>query len=195
MVGGAERKLFGIKDVLERHGHQVEVFVTAHPDNRPARFERHFPPYRDMSHVRFDADGVRIAIDFLYSRPARRGLAAVLQEFEPDVVLVNTWEHHLSHSVLLELRSKGVPVVSLLSDFQAICPNTFLVRDGETCTRCFGGKYYHALLGRCVKDSFAASALAMCEGYLHKARHVYEIPELLLALNDDAAKKLAQGGG
>ena len=194
IVGGAERKLFDIKRALESKGHEVQVFASAHPDNEYTELERFFPPYRDMGRAHFDAEGVRAAVELLYSRPARRGLSALLDEYRPDVALVNTFQHHLSQSVLFELRDRKIPFVHVLSDFKAVCPNTSLLRDGKSCDRCFGGKYYHAVAGKCMKDSAAASLLVALEGYVHQALGVYDIPELLLTPSADSAVWFERGG-
>lgn len=194
VVGGAERKLFDLKATLEREGHVVEVFACAHPDNLPCTYDRHFPPYRDKGRVRFGREGLSGAVELLYNRPARRGLAAVLDEYEPDLALVNTWQHHLSHSVLLELRKRGIPIVQSLSDFKAVCPSASMLRDGEYCAECFVGHYFKAAKYRCMKHSLPASILVALEGYLHRFAGAYDIPGLFFAPSEYAVDALIRGG-
>jgi glycosyltransferase involved in cell wall biosynthesis len=82
--------------------------------------------------------------------------------------------HHLSPSLLPVLRRHGVPTVMTLHDLRLLCPAIHMLRDGEVCERCRGGRYHQAVLGRCVKDSRAASLLAAVETAHQRGRRLYE---------------------
>jgi glycosyltransferase involved in cell wall biosynthesis len=62
-----------------------------------------------------------------------------------------------------------------------ICPNYKLFNKGEICQKCKGGKYYHCFLGKCLKNSWGISFVAMAEAYIHKFLRSYEKVDCFLA--------------
>jgi glycosyltransferase involved in cell wall biosynthesis len=49
-----------------------------------------------------------------------------------------------------------------------------MMRDGQRCDSCRGGKLYNVALNRCIKGSLALSSLVMVEAYVHRALRLYE---------------------
>jgi len=194
LVGGAERRLFLTRDLLRQAGHEVRLFGTAHPNSVALPDADIFPPYRELGRVKFDGEALHAAAEMLYSRPARAAMRAMLDRFTPDVAFVNTWEHRLSYSVLAELRGRGVPMVQFFSAYSPVCPNWSLLRDGKYCEACLSGSFRHAIGGRCVKDSRAASAIAAAEAYLNRFVGAYEMFDRFIANSDVSREILVRGG-
>ena len=56
----------------------------------------------------------------------------MIEAFRPDVAHVRNIYHHLSPSVLWELKAAGVPVLYHVNDFKLLCPTYNMVSpDGE----------------------------------------------------------------
>jgi glycosyltransferase involved in cell wall biosynthesis len=171
--GGSERVLFDLADAYAAAGHQVIPFSMAAPENLPTPWAAHFAPG-----VRYeDARGfgaLAAAARAVYSRPARRSLAALLAEVRPDVAHLHNFHHQLSPSIVDALREAGVPAVHTLHDYKVVCPNYLLYTEGAVCRRCLSGSFHHAVVHRCVRGSVAASAVAALEMTIHRLRRTLE---------------------
>ncbi len=166
---GAETYLFDLKALLERNGHEVAVFSMVHPENEPSPWSQYF-----VSSVDYSNKNIKAAARMFWSREAQRKLDTLLDVFKPDLAHIQNIYHQISPSVLVTLKKRHIPIVLTLHDYKLICPNYELYTENETCRRCKGGRYYNAVVHRCLKSSTAMSALAMFEMYLHKLTQVYE---------------------
>ena len=52
----------------------------------------------------------------------------MIREFRPDVAHVRNIYHHLTPSILWELKAHGIPVLYHLNDFKLLCPSYNMVR-------------------------------------------------------------------
>ena len=59
------------------------------------------------------------------------------------------------------------------NDYKHICPNYKLYHHGRICEDCRGGRFYHAILNRCCKDSSVFSIASSLEAYIHKWLGLY----------------------
>jgi glycosyltransferase involved in cell wall biosynthesis len=91
----------------------------------------------------------------------------MIADFRPDVAHVRNIYHHLSPSVLWELKKQGVPVVYHLNDFKVLCASYNLVLRGEACEACKGGEFWHALKEKCY-PGLGARLTLVAEAYFHK---------------------------
>ena len=73
----------------------------------------------------------KAAAHALYSPSARRAMRDCIGDFEPDLAHIRGVYHHLSPSILWELRQRGVPVIYHLNDFKILCPTYNLVARGQ----------------------------------------------------------------
>jgi glycosyltransferase involved in cell wall biosynthesis len=64
---------------------------------------------------------------------AVRTMRNAINDFRPDVILVNMFAHHLSPAILHVIGS--IPLVLLVSDYKCVCPvGSKLLPDGAICT-------------------------------------------------------------
>ena len=103
----------------------------------------------------------------IYSSDARTKIGAMIREFCPDVAHVRNIYHHLTPSILWELRAECVPVLYHLNDFKLLCPSYNMVSQGRACERCKGGAFWHALSSSCYPGMGARIALT-AEAYAHR---------------------------
>lgn len=171
--GGVERYVLRLNNLLTGRGHEVVPFTCAHPDNEYTGFESFYPPYRDLSKPRLDREAVTSAANIVYSREARDSISRLLDAVQPDIVHCRNIYHHLSPSILYELKQRGIPVVMTVADYKLVCPCYRLFRDGRPCKECKGGRYDNAVRNRCVKGSLAASVLSATEAYVHRFAGAY----------------------
>ena len=173
-AGGVGRYLVQEEEDLRAAGWEVIPFAMAEDDTRPSPWDRYFVKARDYSAARFTGGAAGDAMSLVWNREAAANLDALIRETRPDVAHLHNIYHHLSPSILPVLRRHGIPAVMTLHDLRLLCPAIHMLRDGQVCEDCRGGRFHNAIRHRCVKESRAASALAAFETWHQKSRGLYE---------------------
>jgi glycosyltransferase involved in cell wall biosynthesis len=88
----------------------------------------------------------------------------------------------------------GVPVVYRLSDFQMVCPNYKLFRDGRIREECIHGRYYRGALHRCLKGSLSVSAARVFGMYLDRIRRTRARVAAYVTPSKILRDKMVEGG-
>ena len=171
--GGSERVLFEEMRVLRNAGHVVAIYSRTHENNGPSEFSKYFPCAMDTRHPGMSMSALRTAGELIYSRSARLGLRDVIKLFRPDIAHAHNIYGRLSLSVLDELKAAKVPVVMTLHDFKVLCPSYLMLNRGRVCELCKGRRYYHAVLTRCHKGSYAASLVYAVESAFNHCSNKY----------------------
>jgi len=164
---GTEVYLFEAMELMRSKGHEVALFSMADPRGKPTPYDRHFMPHVDFKKQRGWLGKARLAGHAIYSREARRRIRAMIVEFRPDVAHVRNVYHHLSPSILWELKKQKVPIVYHLNDFKVLCASYNLVLRGDACEACKGGEFWHALKEKCY-PGWGARMTLVAEAYVHK---------------------------
>ncbi len=170
LFGGTERYLFNLTDVLETMGHTVIPFAMHHESNRETPYSKYFVSEVDLSIGRHKVlrNEIKAMGRILYSFEAKRRLRSLIEDTKPDIAHVRNVYHQLSPSVLSVLKKMGIPSVLTVADYKMICPNYDMFYKGKVCEACKKGRFYHAVMKRCVRNSFAASGLLAIESTLHR---------------------------
>ena len=97
------------------------------------------------------------------NRVSAAKVAAVVDEFRPDLVHVhNTW-FSLSSSVFDAAAAAGVPTVMTVHNYRLGCVGTDLFRGDSVCTACVGRGPWAGVRHGCYRDSRLLSAVAAVE--------------------------------
>jgi glycosyltransferase involved in cell wall biosynthesis len=152
---------------MRSKGHEAALFSMADPRGKPTPYDRYFVPHTDFKNQSGWFRRARLAARAIYSIDARRRIGAMIAEFRPDVAHIRNIYHHLSPSVLWELRARNIPVVYHLNDFKLLCPSYNLVSEGEACEACKGGQFWRVANSPCYPGWGARMVLA-AEAYAHK---------------------------
>lgn len=177
--GGLERVMFDEISWLEAAGHQVAHFSTGHPSNDSSPWASYFIPYLELGEQgRLSvAESLRAVGNMFYNTSAARRFDALIGRFEPDVIHIHGIHRQLSTSILGPARRRGIPVVQTLHDYHHVCPCDTLLRRGrvQCMPRRCGKLWYGAAAGnRCVRGSFANSALSAAETSFARITRAYE---------------------
>ena len=164
---GTEVYLFEAMELMRSKGHEVALFSMADPRGEPTRYDRHFMPHTDFKQQSGWLHKARLAVHAIYSREARRRIRAMIADFRPDVAHVRNIYHHLSPSILWELKAQNIPVVYHLNDFKVLCASYNLVLHGEACEACKGGNFWHALQEKCY-PGWKERMMLVTEAYVQK---------------------------
>jgi glycosyltransferase involved in cell wall biosynthesis len=164
---GTEVYLFELMELMRAQGHEVALFSMADPRGEPTPYDQHFVPHIDFKAKLGWWQKAKRAGHAIYSTDARRRMRAMIEDFRPEVAHVRNIYHHLSPSILWELKAQGVPVLYHLNDFKLLCPSYNLVAQGEACEACKGGEFWHAMKVQCYPGRGAQMTLA-AEAYVHR---------------------------
>ena len=183
-------------DLMRSQGHETALFSMLDERGPATAYDRHFVPLTDFKQNRGFADKSRLAFHAVYSVEARQRIAGMIDDFRPDVAHVRNIYHHLSPSILWELKSRHVPVLYHINDFKLICPAYNLISSsGAICECCKGGKFWNVVREGCYSGGALASTVLAAEAYFHRWISTYEkCVDLILAPSEFAKQKLVENG-
>ena len=140
---GEESASAALAEMLREHGHEVEFF-------------------RRSSAEIAGSFGGRVKAFFagIWNPFAARAAAAKLDEFKPDLVLVQNLYPLLSPSVFRPIKARRIPVVMRCPNYRLFCPNG-LCYNGAVCERCFGGREWNCALRNCAGGHFKSLGYAL----------------------------------
>jgi glycosyltransferase involved in cell wall biosynthesis len=201
IAGGVERYMFDVADLFKQHGHEVHFFSMEDPArNKESPDSKYFVSnmdYKTTSLWQKMGKARQIVGKTIYSTESRKKIRQMIDDIKPDIAHLHLIDHHISPSILPELKAAGIPIVQTIHEYKRICPNyrLYIDRTSETCTRCLSGNYLHCVRQKCLKDSYAASALVTTAMYLHRWSKVWETNVDLSLCNSDFVKEMMVRGG
>lgn len=191
---GTEVYLFELMEMMRARGHEVALFSMADPRFGPQEYAQYFVSKIDFKSRAGLWTKARSAAHAIYSTEARQKIRAMIRDFHPDVAHVRNIYHHLSPSILWELKAQGVPVLYHLNDFKLLCPSYNLLFNGESCEACKGGGFWHALRKQCY-PGLAARMTLTAEAYAHRWLRTYrECVDLFLSPSRFVRDKFVEHG-
>lgn len=174
LKGGPERHISKIGKVLESKGHQAIPFSMQDERNEPTPYAKYFVSKVDFNRPMSLGDKLRVIPRVIYFLEARRKIEALIKETKPDIAHLHNIAHQISPSILHSLKKFNLPVVQTLHDYKLVCPTYNMVTGGKICEKCWGHRYYQAILQRCNRGSFSRSLLNCVEMYIHWLLGIYE---------------------
>lgn len=172
--GGAETVYLDHGQIFKDAGWAIDWFSMKHPRTMPGTDDSLFADLIDLEYTHGPADKLRAARDIIYNRSAAQRIGQMVDRWRPDIAHVHNIYHHLSPSVLVALKQRGIPVVLTAHDLKLACPAYTMLNDKGICESCRGGKVWNVARNRCIKGSLVSSTLIMVESAVHKALGLYE---------------------
>lgn len=176
--GGPERYFFNVKELLERHGHEVIPFSVKGSMNEPSGYERYFlDSVGDEAYFANTKKSVRVIFKsfsrMFYSPEARRKFRKLLDDTSPDLVYIMQFHNKISPSIVFEAHKRKIPVIHRISDFQYMCPNALFYNEIKgVCEDCLKGNRWSCVKYRCVLNSKVYSLIKASAKLLHDKIHV-----------------------
>jgi glycosyltransferase involved in cell wall biosynthesis len=193
---GTEAYLFDLIHRMDQRGQETALFSMDH--GRTPAFAG--LSYR-IPHIDFKDPNagllkkVTMAAHALYSPSARRAMHSCLTDFSPDLAHIRSIYHHLSPSILWELKRQRIPVLYHLNDFKILCPTYNFVADARPCERCSHGAFHNAATSGCYAGPRSSAIVLAAEAYLHKWLRTYErCVDVFLAPSEFVREKLIASG-
>ena len=194
-LGGTERYMFTLQDLLDAYGHETIPFAMQHPRNAKSEYENYFVSQVELERPRISLSGAKAAGRVIYSFEAAIKLRALIRETKPDLAHIQNVYHQLSPSVLKVLKDEKIPTVQTIHDYAYLSPSYGLFDHGAVCERVKPRRYWRAVMHRCVKDSFMASALDAFAHRFHAAFGLDErLVDRLIAPSEFVKNKFAEWG-
>ena len=194
VLGGAERYYLSLGELLKKHGNGVAYFSTHDSRNVPTFWSKYFID-KVSTQGRNLKNLYKVLSGIIYSLEARKNIGGLLDKFKPDIVHLNNIYFRISPSIIFEIKKRNIPIVETVHDYHPISPNVNLYHDGAVCEITKGGKYYKAVLHKCVKDSYLISFLVAASFYLHDYWKIYQNKiDLFISPSRFLRKKLVDYG-
>jgi glycosyltransferase involved in cell wall biosynthesis len=193
---GTEAYLFDLIRRMDEGGHETALFSMDHGHKPAFAGRRYLVPRIDFKDPKAGfIEKVRMAAHAIYSPSARRAMRRCVAEFSPDLAHTRGIYHHLSPSILWELRQRKIPVLYHLNDFKILCPTYNFVADGRACEVCSQGAFHNVVTKGCYGGTRSSAVVLAGEAYLHKWLKTYQsCVDLFLAPSEFVRAKLISGG-
>jgi glycosyltransferase involved in cell wall biosynthesis len=171
--GGSEAVYFEHNRLFESAGWEVVPFSMHDALNLPSQWSSHFVDETDGAAQQSLLSKASRAITAIYSTEAARRIRGLVNLIQPNIAHAHNIYHHLSPSILVELRRQNVPIVMTLHDLKLVCPAYKMHSQGAVCEDCRGGALRNVVKNRCIKGSTAMSALVWLESTVHRMLNLY----------------------
>ena len=192
--GGAEVVFLEQNRLLEEAGWQVVPFAMQHPLNLPSAWESYFVEEIEFGRDYTFLEKIRRGTKVVYSHEARAKLRRLLDAVQPQIAHVHNIYHHISPSILPELKRAGVPIVMTVHDLKLACPSYKMLVGDKICERCRGGRIHNVVVNRCIKGSLGLSGLVMAETLIHRSLQLYGNVDRFITPSRFYADKLVEWG-
>jgi glycosyltransferase involved in cell wall biosynthesis len=194
---GTETYLFDLIRRMDQRGQETALFSMDH-GRTPAFTGRSYRiPHLDFKDPNAGfLKKVKMAAHAIYSPSARRAMRSCLADFSPDLAHIRGIYHHLSPSILWELKLQGIPVLYHMNDFKILCPTYNFVAEGRACKElCSHGAFHNVVTKGCYAGPRSSAVVLAAEAYLHRWLRTYErCVDLFLAPSEFVRSKLMAAG-
>lgn len=192
--GGSETYYFSLKRKLEDEGHTIIDFSMKDEKNFESRYSNYFVDNVDYSGKSSIISKLRMALNIVYSKEAKRKFEKLVLEEKPDIVHLHIFQHQLSPSILDICKKYEIPTVYTAHDLKMVCLNYKMMHHGRICEDCKDGHFYHCAVNKCVKNSFLKSCINTIEGYFHKWKKSYDAIDYIITPSAFYKRKLIEFG-
>ena len=172
---GADKHFLDLVELLRANGNEVAVFAMDHPKNNFSPWKKYFLSY--VGYNREDStfwQKFKGVFRIFYSLEAKRKIAKLLNDFQPDIVHIHNIYHQISPSILPEIKKRGIPVVMTVHDYALICPDYLMECNSRNWEEIKTDGWLSFVLNRCFKNSYAKSLIAVLSFYFHKYLDIYD---------------------
>src|SRR3990172_6707059 len=200
VTGGPEKYMFTVMENFQRH--EFIPFCCAFKQNRETPYSTYFvTPPGGEGNIYFQEfrmsffQKLAYATDSIYHRQARRNLDRLIKNERPDLALLLN-AVYFSDSVIDACHANNIPIVCRLSDFNRVCANYLLYRDGKVCEECLEHGLFRAVRNRCggYQRSTLAAAVKAAGMWLSRVRKIYDHVDFFIAPSAFTREKMIKGG-
>jgi glycosyltransferase involved in cell wall biosynthesis len=200
--GGTERYFSHLIQQLTLMGHAPIPFSVKYANSWDSPYKKYFldppsAPYQaHLEDIRLTpTNWIRLLDRSIYSFEAKKVLSALLMDTGgADVAYILNIYNYMSPSIIHTFKKHRIPVILRVGDYNLLCANYLFLRNGKPCTLCIRGAYCFGFLYRCVKNSFAASAVRVFSMFVHRLLGLYHLVDAFVVPSEFMKTKLIKGG-
>jgi glycosyltransferase involved in cell wall biosynthesis len=200
ITGGPEKYMFSLMESMADQ--EFVPFCVKFSQNNETPYGKYFldpPGGADNVYVQTFkmsvAQKIKFGLNMVYYREARRKLEKLIADSKPDVAFFLN-AVHFTDSIIDACRTFGLPIVWRLSDFNKVCANYLLYRDGQVCEDCLRNGLHKAIVNRCggYQRSRAVAAIKTTAMWLSRIRHAYDHVNYFITPTEFTRQKMIEGG-
>lgn len=150
-----------LERLLKEAGHDVAVFAMQYPENVDSGWNSYYAPQVEMTGD--FSSKIRAFKRIMGMGDIKATFNKILNDYKPDIVHLHNIHSYLSPVLAQLAKKRGCRVVWTLHDYKLVCPSYACLLNEKPCEKCIGRGKLHVLKNRCMKGSFAASAMAYLE--------------------------------
>ena len=192
--GGAEVVFLEQNRLFTEAGWDVVPFAMQHPQNLPSPWDGYFVEEIEFGRDYGAFDKAAKAAKVIYSGEAKLKVRRLIEAARPTIAHAHNIYHHISPSILPELKRAGLPVVMTVHDLKLTCPSYKMLVGDQLCERCRGGRVHNVVVNRCIKGSALLSGLVMAETLIHRTLDLYGSVDRFVVPSRFYMDKLAEWG-
>lgn len=193
--GGAETYYFTLAEALKARGHEVIFFSMKDGSNVPCEQEKYFVSNASVNgSIR---SRINMVMHIAYSKEAYRNMTRLLQDEQPDLVMLNNIHRQITLSVIDAVKDfdPKLPIFWTMHDLMAACPAyVMLDGDGQICEECLDGSFGHCVENRCIKGSRLMGVLAKYEADFIQRKGLYDKVDLYICPSEFNMRMLQRSG-
>jgi len=170
---GDRTYMFALENILRSMGdHEVGYFAMHYPQNLSSPFSKYFVDNIEYGSLKINPfTAVNVLGRSLYCRESQKKIAALIENFRPDIVHIQHLDTHITCSVLPVIKRYGIPILWHLHIYAPLCINYNLIDEHSRaiCTACRNNRFWQPVRRRCKKGSLPASmmgAIVQCFNHL-----------------------------
>lgn len=200
VTGGPEKYMFSLMENMPQH--EFIPFSVSLVKNLSTPYERYFadpPAGRDEVYYNQHRLGVINKLIYagksVYSFEARRKLEALIRDTRPDVALFLN-AVYFSDSIIDACHKYDVPIIWRMSDFNKVCANYLLFRDGLVCEECLDHGLMRAIVNKCCgyQRSTAGALIKTLGMWLTRTRRGHDHVDYFVTPSLFTREKMIKGG-
>lgn len=181
-----------LEKLLKEQGHDVAVFAMDYPENVDSGWNGYYASQVDFAGS--VSNKLKAAKRLMGWGDIKSAFNKLLDDFNPDIVHLHNIHSYLSPILAQLAKRRGCRVVWTLHDYKLVCPSYACLLDGKPCEKCIGLGKMHVFKNRCLKGSFAASALAYVEARRWSRYKLESITDVFICPSQFMAIKMRKDG-
>ncbi len=193
--GGSETYVIKLGKFLEEQGHEVQYFGLYNKNNI---LNNNFNLYvKDIDFQKKNLKTMFGIARIIHCREAQRKIYQLLKKFNPDMIILNNIEYHLTPSIIISIGkykkkiNKNAKLFYVAHDYQLVCPSHGLFNINiEPCERCLNGNYWNCYRTKCLKNSRLKSLIGTIDSFYWHKRNIYKYVNKIICPSNFMKQKL-----
>ena len=192
--GGAETYVIKLGKNLEKKGHEVQYFGVENKKNILKNKWNLYAKEYDLS--KNSLKNIINVFSLIYSTNAKKKMWKLLKLYNPDLIILNNIEYHLTPSIIVAIKKykkkhKDVKLFYVAHDYQLVCPSHGLFDNNiKVCEKCLNGNYWNCYKTKCLKNSKLKSLIGTIDSiYWHK-NNIYKNVDKIICPSEFLKNKL-----